>query len=151
MEPRTASADKRFKTMEILAKAGIPVGVMVAPVIPGLNDHDLPKVMEMAADHGATGSGYEVVRLNGSIGKIFKDWLVKNYPDKTTKVWNQIESMHGGKVNDSEWTRRLLGEGNFAIMIANLYQAAREKHFAGRTMPILDRTRFRKGGNLTLF
>ena len=151
MEPRTASIEKRLKTIEMLSDAGIPTGVMVAPVIPGLNDHDLPEIMKRAADHGATGSGYEVVRLNGSIGKIFKDWMVKNYPDKTVKVWTQIESMHGGKVNDTEWQRRLLGEGNFAIMIAKLYQASKDKYFRGRSMPVLDRTHFRKGGNLTLF
>ena len=151
MEPRTATVEKRFHTIENLSKAGIPVGVMVAPVIPGLNDHDMPEVMKRASDCGATGSGYEVVRLNGSIGKIFKDWLVKNYPDRTVKVWTQIESLHGGKVNDTEWNRRLIGEGNFALMIAHLYQTSKEKYFAGRSMPVLNRTHFRKGGNLTLF
>jgi DNA repair photolyase len=151
MEPRTASSSKRFATMESLANAGIPVGVMVAPVIPGLNDHEIPKVMETAANAGASGCGYEVVRLNGSVGSIFKDWLVKNFPDKALKVWSQIESLHGGKVNDSEWGRRMIGDGKYALMIARLYQTSKERHFKDRAMPTLNRTKFRKGGNLTLF
>lgn len=151
MEPRTASIEKRFATIRTLSDAGIPVGVMVAPVIPGINDHELPEVMKHAAKNGAVGCGYEVVRLNGNIGIIFKDWLVKNYPDKLYKVWSQIESLHGGKVNDTEWGRRLLGDGNFAVMIARLFQTSKERYFKGRKMPVLDRSKFRKGGNLTLF
>ncbi len=97
------------------------------------------------------GCGYEVVRLNGTIGAIFKNWLVKNYPDKTYKVWKQIESLHGGKVNDTMWGRRLTGEGNYAAIIARLFQASKEKYFEGRQLPILNRNKFRRGGNLTLF
>jgi len=151
MEPRTATAKKRFATIEALANAGIPAGVMIAPVIPGLNDHEIPQVIEKAAEAGATGCGYEVVRLNGSVGVIFKDWLVKNYPDKALKVWSQIESLHGGKVNDSEWGRRLTGDGKYAMMIARLFQTSKEKFFKNLEMPVLSRTKFRKGGNLTLF
>ncbi len=151
MEPRTATASKRFATIEALAKEGIPTGVMVAPVIPSLNDHEIPKVMERAANAGALGCGYEVVRLNGSVGSIFKDWLVKSFPDKAFKVWSQIESMHGGQVNDSEWGRRLTGDGKYASMIARLFQTSKEKHFKDRQMPTLNRNKFRKGGNLTLF
>ncbi len=151
MEPRTASASKRFETIEKLASAGIPVGVMVAPVIPGLNDHEIPNVIQKAAEAGASGCGYEVVRLNGSVGTIFKDWLVKNFPDKALKVWSQIESLHGGKVNDSEWGRRMIGDGKYAMMIARLYQTSKDKYMKDRQIPNLCRTKFRKGGNLTLF
>ncbi len=151
MEPRTATAAKRFATIEALAKAGIPTGVMVAPVIPGLNDHEIPQVMEKAAASGATGCGYEVVRLNGSVGNIFKDWLVKSFPDKALKVWSQIESLHGGQVNDSEWGRRLTGDGKYAALIAQLFQTSKDKYFKERKMPSLNRTKFRKLGNLTLF
>jgi DNA repair photolyase len=151
MEPRTASAMKRLQTVEQLAKAGVPVGVMNAPLIPGLNHHEIPQVLKAAADHGASAAGMTVVRLNGSIGKIFEDWLRKNFPDRFDKVWNQICSMHGGHVNDSEFGRRMSGEGNFAEMIHQLFRTSRNKYFAGRTMPPIDLTKFRKGGNLSLF
>jgi DNA repair photolyase len=150
MEPRTASGIKRLKTIEILAKAGVPVGIMNAPIIPGLNHHEIPTIMKAAADHGASAAGMTVVRLNGSIGTIFEDWLRKNFPDRFEKVWNQICSMHGGKVNDSDFGRRMSGDGNFAEAIHQLFNVSRKKFFAGRSMPAIDLTKFRKGGNLSL-
>jgi DNA repair photolyase len=150
MEPRTASAIKRLQTVEALSKAGVPVGVMVAPVIPGLNHHEIPAILKGAADHGALGGGMSVVRLNGAIGKIFEDWLRKNFPDRFDKVWNQICSLHGGKVNDSEFGRRMTGEGIHAEMIHQLFRTSRRKYFEGRTFPGMNLTLFR-GANLTLF
>jgi DNA repair photolyase len=151
MEPRTASAIKRLKTVEALAKANIPVGVMNAPLIPGLNHHEIPQVLKAAADHGALTAGMTTVRLNGSIGQIFEDWLRKNFPDRFDKVWNQICSLHGGTVNDSQFGRRMRGEGNLADSIHQLFRASKKKYFAGREFPPFDLTRFRKGGNLSLF
>lgn len=151
MEPRTASAAKRLKTVEALAKADIPVGIMNAPVIPGLNHHEIPSILKAAADHGARSAGMSVVRLNGSIGKIFEDWLRKNFPDRFDKVWNQICSLHGGSVNDSQFGRRMSGEGNHAEIIHQLFTAAKRKYFAGRKMPPINVMAFRKGGNLSLF
>jgi DNA repair photolyase len=151
MEPRTASGIKRLKTVEALAKAGVPVGVMNAPIIPGLNHHEIPNILREAAEHGASGAGMTVVRLNGSIGKIFEDWLRKNFPDRFDKVWNQICTMHGGSVNDSQFGRRMSGEGNFAEAIHQLFAVSRKKYFAGKNMPPIDLTRFRRGGNLSLF
>jgi DNA repair photolyase len=151
MEPRTASGIKRLKTVEALAKAGVPVGIMNAPIIPGLNHHEIPQILKAAADHGASGAGMTVVRLNGSIGKIFEDWLRKNFPDRFDKVWNQICTMHGGSVNDSQFGRRMSGEGNIAEAIHQLFAISKKKYFAGRTMPPIDLTKFRKGGNFSLF
>jgi DNA repair photolyase len=151
MEPRTASPLKRLKTVEELSKAGIPVGVMNAPVIPGLNHHEIPAILKAAADHGALSAGMTVVRLNGSIGKIFEDWLRKNFPDRFDKVWNQICSLHGGNVNDSQFGRRMSGEGNFAEIIHQLFQTSKRKYFRDRTMPPINVNAFRKGGNLSLF
>jgi DNA repair photolyase len=151
MEPRTASGIKRLKTVEALAKAGVPVGIMNAPIIPGLNHHEIPQIMKAAADHGAAGAGMTVVRLNGSIGKIFEDWLRKNFPDRFDKVWNQICTMHGGTVNDSQFGRRMSGEGNIAEAIHQLFAVSKKKYFAGKTMPPIDLTKFRKGGNFSLF
>ena len=151
MEPRTASAIKRLKTVEELSKAGIPVGVMNAPIIPGLNHHEIPNILKAASEHGALTVGMTVVRLNGSIAKIFEDWLRKNFPDRFDKVWSQISSLHGGQVNDSQIGRRMSGEGNIADAIHQLYRASKKKYFAGKQMPAYDLTKFRKGGNLSLF
>ncbi|HZB12224.1 MAG TPA: PA0069 family radical SAM protein [Chryseolinea sp.] len=151
MEPRTASAKKRLLTVETLAKAGIPVGIMNAPIIPGLNHHEIPMVLKAASDHGAMGAGMTMVRLNGSIGKIFEDWLRKNFPDRFEKVWHQISEVHGGHVNDSTFGRRMTGEGNYAEAVHQLFRTAKKKYFAGKSMPPLDLTKFRKGGNLNLF
>ena len=151
MEPRTASSLKRLQTVESLAKAGIPVGIMNAPIIPGLNHHEIPAVLKAASDHGALNAGMTVVRLNGSIGKIFEDWLRKNFPDRFDKVWNQICALHGGNVNDSQFGRRMSGEGNFADIIHQLFQSSKRRHFSGKKMPVINLAAFRKGGNLSLF
>lgn len=151
MEPRTASALKRLKTVEELSKAGVPVGIMNAPIIPGLNHHEIPMIMKAAADHGAKAAGMTIVRLNGAIGQLFEDWLQKNFPDRYDKVWNQVKSMHGGNVNDSQFGRRMTGEGNFAESIHQLFRASKKKYLAGRHMPVYDLSKFRKGGNLSLF
>ncbi len=151
MEPRTASSLKRLKTVESLALAGVPVGIMNAPIIPGLNHHEIPQIIKAAADHGALNAGMTIVRLNGSIGILFEDWLRKNFPDRFDKVWNQISSMHGGNVHDSQFGRRMSGEGNMADSIHQLFRAAKKKYLKDKAMPPYDLTRFRKGGNLNLF
>ena len=151
MEPRTASALKRLKTVEALSKANVPVGIMNAPIIPGLNHYEIPKVLKAASEHGALNAGMTIVRLNGSIGQLFEDWLRKNFPDRFDKVWNQICSMHGGNVNDSQFGRRMAGEGNIAESIHQLFRVSKKKYFAGKAMPVYDLTKFRKGGNLSLF
>jgi DNA repair photolyase len=151
MEPRTASAAKRLQVVAELNKAGVPTGVMAAPIIPGLNHHEIPALLEAAANHGAVGVGMTVVRLNGAIGNIFEDWLRKNFPDRFDKVWNQICDMHGGKVNDSQFGRRMRGEGPLADIINQLYRTAKKKHFDGRSFPPYDLTKFRKAGTLSLF
>ncbi|WP_339866556.1 PA0069 family radical SAM protein [uncultured Algoriphagus sp.] len=151
MEPRTASAAKRLQTIEELSKAGVPVGVMCAPIIPGLTDHEVPAILKAAADHGALMAGMTIVRLNGSVGQIFEDWIYKNFPDRAPKVIAQIKSVHGGQLNDSDFGRRMRGEGKVAEMINQLFKTSQRKYFAGRTMPEYDLSKFRRGGNLNLF
>jgi len=151
MEPRTASGIKRLKTIEQLSAAGIPTGVMTAPIIPGLNHHEIPTLIQAAAGHGACAAGMTVVRLNGSIATLFEDWLRKNFPDRFEKVWNQIADLHGGNVNDSQFGRRMRGEGNLADVIQQLFRVSKNRHLKDKSMPPYDLTKFRKGGNLSLF
>jgi DNA repair photolyase len=151
LEPRTASSFKRLKAMETLSEAGIPTGLMNAPVIPGLNHHEIPAIVRSAADAGARKAGYTVVRLNGSIGEVFHDWLQKNYPDRAAKVWSQISELHGGKVNDSTFGRRMRGEGPFSESIHQLFQASVKKYLSGRETPPYATHHFLRGGNYSLF
>ncbi|MGO4877654.1 PA0069 family radical SAM protein [Pedobacter psychrotolerans] len=122
MEPRTTTAKQRLKVVDQLSKAGIPVGVMVAPLVPGLSDHEIPKILKSVADAGAVKAGYTIVRLNGAIGQIFEDWLHKNFPDRFDKVWHMIQSCHGGNVNDSRFGDRMRGDGNIAKMIKDNFK-----------------------------
>ncbi len=151
IEPRTASIQKKLFAMERLSKSGIPVGVMIGPVIPGLNDHEIPSILKAAAASGATNAGYNMLRLNGAISEIFSDWLKRNYADRAQKIWNQVSEVHGGDVNDSRWGRRLAGEGKVAESVKSVFQAFKKKYMQGGTWPPFDLTKFRKGGNLTLF
>lgn len=122
MEPRTASAKQRLKVVETLSKAGIPTGVMVSPLVPGLNDHEIPNVLKAIASCGALHAGYTIVRLNGAISSIFEDWLKSNFPDRFDKVWHMIQSCHGGNVNDSRFGQRMRGEGNIAKLIHDTFK-----------------------------
>ena len=129
LEPRTASANKRIDTVTKLTAAGVPVNIMFAPIIPSINDMEVFDVAEKTAAAGARTFNYTVVRLNGDVAEIFKDWLHKNFPDKAERVLHQIESCHGGKLNDSRFGTRMSGEGNFADMIKQQIIHARKKYF----------------------
>lgn len=153
MEPRTATAEKRLEVIQRLAKADIPVNVMLAPIIPGLNDHEIPEMMKRAAWKGAASAAYTLVRLNGAIGAIFEDWIQKTYPDRAEKVLDQIASCHGGNLNDSVFGRRITGEGKLAEAIADLFRISKRKYLAGRSLKPFNYSHFctRAGKQLPLF
>lgn len=117
LEPRTSKYEDRLKIIEQLSKKNIHTGVMNAPIIPGLNDTHIFEVLRRASLSGAKSAGYTIVRLNGAIGNIFKDWLSIHFPDRAQKVWNLISDCHGGVVNDSRMGIRMRGEGNIADII----------------------------------
>jgi len=144
MEPRTASYSKRLGVIQTLAGKNIPVMVMVAPVIPGLNDHEIPSVIEAAAAHGASGANYIIVRLNGETGKIFEDWIRKTFPDRADKVLHRIQACHANRLNDSRWGTRMRGEGIVAESIANLFRMASAKYFRDKKPFEYNLTAFRK-------
>ncbi|GAA5032171.1 radical SAM protein [Marivirga lumbricoides] len=151
LEPRTASARKKLEAIEILTRNKVPVSIMTAPIIPGLNHHEIPAIIEAAAKRGAINAGYTVVRLNGTIKDVFQKWLQTHFPDRYKKVWSGVASLHGGKVNDSEWSRRMRGDGPEADIIRQLFDAARKKYMNGGKQIKLNTEIFRKGGNYKLF
>lgn len=144
LEPRTATYKSRFHVLEALAGKGIPTGIMNAPLIPGLNDMHMHDVLKKAADSGAKWAGYTIVRLNGAIGDIFKDWLYKAFPGKADKVWNQICACHNGQVNDSRWGNRMKGEGKFAELIKDQFQLYCKKYQLNQSEMHWNMTGFRR-------
>ncbi len=127
MEPRTAPPAARLAAIRELAQAGIRVGVNVAPVIPGLTDHEMPAILQAAADAGATAAGYTVVRLPYGVAPLFEKWLTTHFPDRREKVLNRLRSLRGGKLNDSQWGTRMRGDGLFADQIGQMFEVARRK------------------------
>jgi len=147
MEPRTATCEKRVETVKVLSENGIPVNVNVAPLIPGINIDEIPAILKAVSEAGASSAHFTMVRLNGDVGKIFEDWVRKNFPDRAEKVLNQIKSVHGGTLNDSRFGVRMVGEGNIADSIHQLFAVSRAKYFKGRSFPELDCSQFRIPGS----
>src|SRR6195952_732777 len=135
LEPRTVTATGRLGVIQKLTEIGVPVRVMAAPIIPGLNSEEIPNIIKAAADRGALSAGFTIVRLNGSIGEIFNDWIYKAFPDRAEKVLNMIKACHDGKLNDSDFGRRMSGDGQVAESIHQLFKMACNRFLAGREMP----------------
>jgi DNA repair photolyase len=155
LEPRTATYKNRLHVIEELSKNNVPAGAMVAPVIPGLTSEEIPDIIKAVADRGGLTAGYTIVRLNGEIKNIFYDWLYKNLPDAADKIWNQIKECHGGQVNDSNWGRRMSGDGKIAESIRQLFSISKKKYMNGRRMPDYDFSLFKRpmksGDQLSFF
>jgi DNA repair photolyase len=132
LEPRASEPHRRLAAIEALAQAGIPAGVMVAPVIPGLTDHELPSIIEAAASAGAKSAGYVPLRLPFNLAQQFEEWLARHAPGKKEKVLNRIRSIRGGRLNDPNFVSRMEGEGAFADQIDSLFSlACRKAGFTG--------------------
>lgn len=128
MEPRTSIPAKRLEAIEQLAKSGIPVGVLTAPIIPGLNDHEIPEILRRASEAGARTAGYTVLRLSHALKDLFKDWIQRNYPDKYAKIVHSIQDVRQGKLNETEWGKRMRGEGEMADYIARMFSTFSKKY-----------------------
>ncbi len=124
LEPRTSSPKARLEAVAMLRAAGIPVGVMVAPVIPGLTDHEVPRIVEACAKAGAQFAGYTIVRLPWAIAPLFEHWLDEHFPEKKEKVLQRIRHIRAGKLNDPRWGTRTRGEGVFAEQIRSMFEVA---------------------------
>ncbi|MBJ7879745.1 PA0069 family radical SAM protein [Gelidibacter salicanalis] len=153
LEPRTATIKKRLETVKILSDNGIPVNVMMAPIIPSINSHEVLPLAKRVSEMGALSMGHTIVRLNGAIGEIFTDWINKTMPDRADKVLHQIASCHGGNLNDSRYGTRMRGEGEIANQINAMVKLAKLKYFKGKSMPELNTTLHEqfKDGQLKLF
>jgi DNA repair photolyase len=153
MEPRTVTAKGRLQVIQRLAEANVPVMIMCAPIIPGLNSDEIPQVIKAAAQHGAAGAGYTIVRLNGAIGELFADWVNKAYPDRADKILHSIAACHGGQLSDSRWGVRMRGEGELAESIRQLFHVSVKRYMGNATMPDLKLDLFapQQGRQLDLF
>ncbi len=150
MEPRTSPPSARLNAIRKLSEAGVPVSVNVAPIIPGLTDHELPKILQAAHDAGATSAGYTVVRLPYANAPLFEQWLQTHFPDRKEKVLNRLKAMRGGKLYDAQWGKRFSGEGIFAEQIAQMFEVARRKAGFKNDYGELSTTAFRRPGGTQL-
>lgn len=151
MEPRTSKPDDRLKAIEALAKAGVPTGVMVAPIIPGLTDHEVMSIISAAAEAGATHASYIVLRLPHGVKDLFEEWLELNLPDRKKKVLSHIRSVRGGKLNDPRFGSRMRGEGAYAEQIRAMFHLGCKKSGIVARGPELSTAAFRRPGQLGLF
>lgn len=155
MEPRAATPEKRLEAVRCLADAGIPVIVMFAPAIPGLNDHEMEQVLERAAKAGARGAGYVALRLPLEIADLFKEWLATDHPDRAGRVMSLVRQMRGGKDYDSQWGRRMKGQGPIADLMSRRFATAKTRYGLAGRLGDLDLTCFavpaRPGDQIDLF
>jgi len=152
MEPRAASPQRRLDALRQLSSAGVPCGVMVAPIIPGLTDHEIPQILSEAAAAGAKTCGYVPVRLPFAIKDMFDEWLGQHFPDRKNKVLNRIRDLRGGKLNDSNFVTRMRGDGPFAEYLENMFDLAKRRAGLDKPFPSLCADRFCiPGSQLSLF
>jgi len=143
LEPRASAPHSRLKAVKRLSEAGIPVGVMFAPVIPWVNDQALEAVLDAASAHGATAAGYVLLRLPHEVAPLFRDWLQTHLPDRAAHVMSTIQQLRGGKDYDSRFGKRLSGEGVYADLLARRFALALKRAgFRERRHPPLDCSRF---------
>lgn len=146
MEPRAATPTARLRALRELTDAGVPVGVMFAPVIPGLNDHELNDVLTAAKQAGARAAYYTVVRLPFAIKDLFSEWLLLHYPERADKVLGRIRDVRGGKLNDPRFGVRMRGEGEWADVFSQHFRLARDRAGISCDMPPLSAAAFRRPG-----
>jgi len=150
LEPRTTSIKKRLKTIKILSDNKIPVNVMMAPIIPAINNHEIFDLVKKVSELGACSAAYTIVRLNGAIATIFTDWLRKTMPDRADKILHQIEDCHGGQLNDSRFGTRMRGEGKIAEQVALQFRLAKKMYLNTISLPPLNYELYKNQKNIQL-
>ena len=141
LEPRAAAPHTRLRTIAALHEAGVPVGVLVAPVIPMITDHDLEHILEAAREAGAGSAGYVLLRLPNELKQVWREWLELHYPERAAHVMSLMQQMHGGKDYDSSFGTRMRGRGPFADLIRQRFRKARQRLGFGE-LPALDESQF---------
>lgn len=144
MEPRTSIPAARLRAVKMLADSGVPVGVMAAPMIPGLNDSELPGILEAAKDAGAVTAGYILLRLPLTVEPVFLEWLERTHPDQQAKIEGRIRDTRGGKLSSSAWGERMRGNGEIADQIRGMFQVFVRKHGLDRKLPPFDFSHFQR-------
>ena len=150
LEPRAARPAARLDTIRQLAAAGIPVGVMIAPIIPGLTDHEMPAILTAAAEAGAQSASMIVLRLPHQVKDLFADWLETHVPSKKARILSRVREIRGGELNVTSWRTRMRGEGIHAENIRNLFNVARRRAGLNPDLPDLDCSHFRRPGGTQL-
>jgi len=150
MEPRAPAPARRLGAIAALARASVPVGVLAAPLVPGLTDHEVPRILAAAAEAGATFAGYTVLRLPHAVEDLFAAWLERHYPDRREKVLNRIRDLRGGRLNDPRFGHRMRGKGPFAAHASALFHAARRRAGIPDAHPPLSAAAFRRPGGVQL-
>ncbi|MFT5511919.1 MAG: DNA repair photolyase [Bacteroidia bacterium] len=150
LEPRTASVKSKLQAIETLTAAGIPVSIMMAPIIPAINSHEIMDVAEAVSKAGAIAMNYTVVRLNGCVEELFSDWLERHFPGRRKKVLMHIADCHGGNVQDSRFKTRMSGEGNYSNMIKQQFKLARIKYKLNKEKIVLNQSLFSRTGQIGL-
>jgi DNA repair photolyase len=155
MEPRTSVPAARLRALEQLSEAGVPVRAMLAPVIPGLNDHEIPALLEAASGAGAWSAAYILLRLPGTVEQVFREWLEREQPERLEKIEGRLRAARGGKLNDPAFGRRMKGSGEMADRIRDLFRLFARKYGLDGPLPAHDTSRFRPpragSGQLWLF
>lgn len=146
LEPRTARPELRLRAIRTLADAGVPVNVMVAPIIPGLTDEEVPAILDAAAEAGARTAAFTIVRLPLAVAPLFEDWLARHFPSRKKKILDRIRSLRGGKLNDSNFGSRMRGEGIFAQQIRQLFKVSARRAGLDQPGPELRTDLFRVPG-----
>jgi DNA repair photolyase len=144
LEPRASTPRFRLQAVRALNQAGIPVGVNVAPIIPGINEHEIAKILEAAAEAGAQFAFYTILRLPLTVAPVFVNWLETHFPDRKNKVLGRIRSLRDGKLNNAEFGRRMRGDGPLADEIGQMFRVACRRYGLNRVHAKLDTTAFRR-------
>lgn len=144
MEPRTSSPEIRLMTIKHLSESGIPVGVNIAPVIPGLTDEEIPEILKAASECGARSASKVMLRLPFSVKELFTEWLSREFPERSAKILNRITEIHGGKLYNSEFGKRLTGEGKWADAITGIFDFSCRKYGLNKNTEHLARDKFRR-------
>jgi DNA repair photolyase len=145
LEPRAAAPAARLRAMRELTEAGVPVGVMVAPIIPGLNDHEAPAILNAAAEAGAKTAGYTILRLPYAVKDLFVEWLEAHYPHRKERVLGRLREVRDGKLNDSQFGRRMRGQGNWAELFSTMFKLHHRRAGIGDDGPQLSTAHFTNG------